>query len=126
MPNITLRRPLLFCLTALACASGFFAIQMSHASQANAAIYGFCENVLLGGGGYCTTPNYVNLYQAYAWGDDHSVCVDVREWQVRHCSSGPEVGVYSGVVPAPYEAGIPIIENNAAGNNYVHGLYLTH
>jgi hypothetical protein len=51
--------------------------------------------------------------------------VDIREREVRACSSGPEVRVYSGTVSSP-EAGIPWIENNAAGNNYVHGDYFTH
>lgn len=66
------------------------------------------------------------MYQTYGWGDQHSVCVDIRPWSgVRRCSSGPGAGVYSGEIPGGY-GGTAWIENNAAGSNYVHGIYLTH
>lgn len=111
-------------------------VQLGRADRANAntvspdSVFGFCENVQLGSGGYCSGP-LTGLYQTYGWGDQHSVCVDIRPWSgVRRCSSGPGAGVYSGQIP-PNEVGsdnigTPWIENNAAGANYVHGIYLTH
>jgi hypothetical protein len=100
------------------------AAQLGHATTADAAVYGFCENVQLGQNGYCAGST-TGLYQDYGWGDQHSVCIDIRPWpNVRRCSSGPGAGVYSGEIP-PNNAGLPWIENNAAGSNYVHGVYFT-
>jgi hypothetical protein len=92
--------------------------------KANAEVYGFCENVLLGQNGYCGGPA-TGMYQDYGWGDQHSVCVDIRPWPgVRRCSSGAGAGVYSGEI-SKGTGGTPWIENNAPGENYVHGIYLT-
>lgn len=112
----------------------FAALQLTQVNQAQAntlspdAVHGFCENVQLGGNGYCAGPT-TGMYQTYGWGDQHSVCVDIRPWSgVRRCSSGPGAGVYSGEIP-PSEigenTGTAWIENNAAGANYVHGVWLT-
>jgi hypothetical protein len=94
--------------------------------KADAAVYGFCENVHVGGTGYCqmTVPSVNGTYQDYGWGDLHSVCVSLAplSWSQR-CSGGPGQGVYSGTVP--YGSYYPTVTNNAEGDNYLHGVYFT-
>lgn len=100
------------------------AIQLAHTQGANAAVYGYCENVHLGGGGTCQEGIVRNTYQAYAWGDQHSVCVGLAplSW-TQACSGGPGQGVYSGI--AEYTGYYPYVANNAAGDNWVHGVFFT-
>lgn len=96
-----------------------------HSASANAGVFGFC-NVNLPGYGACETGTWVGAYQDYGWGENHSVCVWLRPFNGgRHCSGGPNQGVYSDALPSDV-AVIPRIENNAAGANLVHGVYLTH
>jgi hypothetical protein len=122
-------------LIVLASFVGVFLVQ-SYLSNANAevaspdATVGFCGNVLLGpqGGGGAQTwcqAGFIEagLYQAYAYGE-HSVCVEIEEWNTRRCSTGTE-GVYSGETPAGHEYGTPTIQNNTNTNNHASGIYLT-
>lgn len=96
-----------------------------HAAPANAGTFGFCGNVQLPGGGFCQTGNFVSTYQAFGWGDQHSVCVSLRPLAfTQACSGGPTQGVYSGQISQQFVQ--PVITNNAAGANFVHGVYFTH
>jgi hypothetical protein len=101
-----------------------WAFQLGRAADANAAVYGFCENVHLGGNATCEEGGDTT-YQAYAWGDDHSVCVGLAPAGLERCSGGAGQGVYSGE-PENYTVFFPYVKNNAAGENWVHGDYLTH
>ncbi len=65
------------------------------------------------------------LYQTYGWGDQASVCVGIGGWTGISCSSGAGSGVYSGQMPSNVHSW-PYIKNNSNGNNYVHGVALTH
>ena len=65
------------------------------------------------------------LYQTYGWGDQASVCVGIGGWTGTSCSSGAGAGVYSGQMPSNVFSW-PYISNNSNGNNYVHGVALTH
>jgi hypothetical protein len=109
--------------------AGIFTIQLAHTQKAEAAVYGFCGNVLLGpqGGGngqtWCRV-GMVGTYQAYAWGE-HSVCVEVQPWGGTACSSGTN-GVYSGQTPPGSEIGWPTIFNNVNISQHASGVYLTH
>ena len=86
------------------------------------ASIGFCDGVTLGGYGGCNNPSPVLTYQAYGWGENHSVCVWLNPYNpTRACSGGPNQGVYSGTIATNYA--YPYIENNAAGDNRVHGVY---
>lgn len=118
------RRPMHSALAALICLMCVLAVQLGNTSKADAAVYGFCENVHLGGYGVCQEGVIRNTYQAFAWGDQHSVCVGLAPlgW-TQACSGGPEQGVYSG--SAEYTGYYPYVENHAAGANWVHGVYFT-
>lgn len=110
------------------------AFTLSSPSGAEASTSGYCGNQTLGGYGTCYGAWRV-LYQTYGWGDQHSVCVwasygspgetPLGGGGYKACSGGPAQGVYS---PAYWEnIGLyPGIKNNAAGNNTVHGVALTH
>lgn len=88
--------------------------------EANWANY--CNPVTLGSNGECATSPHV-MNQLYGWGDQHSVCVG---WQyngaVTRCSSGPGAGVYTPVFET--FTWYPMIRNNSAGTNTVHGVVL--
>jgi hypothetical protein len=102
------------------------AILLGGAPKADAAVYGFCENVHVGGYGTCqmTVPSANGTYQDYGWGDLHSVCVLLGPFgDTQRCSGGPGQGVYSGTLP--YGSYYPAVTNNAAGDNYLHGVYFT-
>jgi hypothetical protein len=124
MSATAIRRSATLVAAGLAVLVAALAIQLSHASQAEAGTVGFCENVNLGGYQFCSTGYVVNTYQDYGWGDNHSVCVSLggRTWTTA-CSGGPGQGVYSGALTeAPFLAE-PFITNNAAGANRVHAVY---
>jgi len=89
--------------------------------HAKASWSAYCNPVTLGSFGVCTdSPRFQN--QLYGWGDQHSVCVQVANFQpqTRRCSSGPGAGVYTPVFE-PW-TWYPQIVNNAAGTNTVHGI----
>ena len=65
------------------------------------------------------------LYQTYGWGDQASVCVGVAPQYGVACSSGAGAGVYSQSLDQNYNSS-PWIKNNSGGDNYVHGVALTH
>lgn len=65
------------------------------------------------------------LYQTYGWGDQASVCVGIGGWTGLSCSSGAGAGVYSGELISNVNS-YPYIKNNSGGNNFVHGVALTH
>ena len=65
------------------------------------------------------------LYQTYGWGDQGAVCVLIAGWTGANCSSGAGAGVYSPQLSSDVN-GYPRIMNNTGGNNYVHGVALTH
>lgn len=105
----------------LTCLLGY---QLSRPGEAHAGTYGFCENVLLGPYGGCAGPAG-NMYQAYGYGENASVCVlSSPNPATERCSGGPNQGVYTGVFP--FEVGAPYIKNHAGVSNRVHGIYLTH
>ena len=119
------RQPLLFTLALVVTLASAWAFQLGRAADANAGVYSFCGNVHLGGNATCEEGGDTT-YQAYAWGDDHSVCVGLAPaWSVERCSGGPGQGVYSGE-PESYSVFYPYVKNNASGENWVHGDYLTH
>lgn len=87
--------------------------------QAKAAWSTYCNPVTLGGHGYCHgVPR--NLYQLMGWGDQRSVCVMIAASWTERCSAGPGHGVYTPTF-GPITA-YPMIKNNAAGTNTVHGI----
>jgi hypothetical protein len=91
-------------------------------AYAKASTDPYCNPVTLGGYGYCNgTPR--NMYQAYGWGDQHSVCVGAGGQSTIRCSSGPGAGVYSATIP--WGLYVPTITNNAGGTNTVHGITLS-
>lgn len=115
-------------LVAILSLAGAFTIQLAHTEKADAAVFGFCGNVLLGpyngsGGQSWCQVGVVTTYQAYAWGE-HSVCVEVQPWGGRACSSGTN-GVYSGETPPGNEWGYPTLQNNTNTNQHASGVYLT-
>lgn len=95
--------------------------QVSRPAAADAAATPYCNPATLGGYQACVG-GWMNFYQLYGWGDQHSVCVNRLNWEKR-CSSGPGAGVYSPVYSPPN--GYPAISNNAAGSNTVHGIALS-
>jgi hypothetical protein len=88
---------------------------------AQAGVGNFCNPTTLTGFQWCQGPGQV-LTQVYGWGDQHSVCVKINGGEKR-CSGGPGAGVYSPAYPPLYA--FPLIQNNAAGNNTVHGVVFT-
>jgi hypothetical protein len=95
------------------------------APRAEAGTSVYCNNITLGGSGYCAGAPRTH-YAVYGWGDQHSACVfgavgpDNGPYTSYKCSGGPEQGVYN-----PYGFTMwlyPKISNNAAGNNTVHGV----
>ena len=66
------------------------------------------------------------IYQTYGWGDHASVCVWIQNWPSgKNCSAGAGHGVYSGVIPCCFYGGWPpLISNNSAKTNTVHGVAL--
>lgn len=95
-------------------------------AAAHAGTSPYCNNQTLSNYGACAG-GYRYLYQTYGWGDSHSVCVWWRTGgggsNGNACSSGPGVGVYSGLAPEgfPWEPGINV---NAPGSSVVHGVAL--
>ena len=103
-----------------------FATLCSSAPQAGAATSPYCNNQTLTNYAACVGAARI-LYQTYGWGDSRSVCVWYRYlgWgsNGNACSSGPGVGVYSGMAwtGTPAEPGINV---NAPGSSLVHGVAL--
>jgi hypothetical protein len=98
------------------------ALEASEPTTADAAVVGFCN---AGVGGYEGCLGNVSfLYQTYGWGDQHSVCVAVQNYNngTTRCSGGAGQGVYSGTVEQNYW--YPVMKNNAPGSNQLHGVYL--
>jgi hypothetical protein len=101
------------------------AFLFASAPKAEAGLSAYCNNIVYGAWGACWGAQR-NHYATYGWGDDHSVCV-WSSWNYgggpstsSACSSGPGVGVYN-----PYATTYnfyPAINNNAAGNNRLHGV----
>ena len=118
-----------FKLSAVSLIAGFMcvlAMALSSTPKADAAVYGFCENVHVGGTGYCqmTVPSEKGTYQDYGWGDLHSVCVSLAPFsETQRCSGGAGEGVYSGTLG--YGSYYPTVTNHAEGDNYLHGVYFT-
>jgi hypothetical protein len=106
----------------LTCLLGY---QLSRPGEAQAGTHGFCENVVLPArNGYCLG-GPVNMYQAYGWGENASVCVTAEPYSsTTRCSGGPNQGVYSGTIPPESQTAVPWIRNNAGVANRVHGIYL--
>lgn len=119
MSHVVRRSKLLIALAGCL-ASMAFGLLLTSTAQANWG--NFCDAVNLAGYAECRGP-VVHMNQAYAWGDQHSVCVgNVPLPSSYRCSSGPGSGVYSSKVE--YSQWQPTIKNNAAGTNKVHGIYL--
>jgi hypothetical protein len=111
-------------VAAVASSMCVLAVLLFGAPKAGAAVYGFCENVHVGGYGPCQEVTARRTYQDYGWGDLHSVCVSLPPQSgTERCSGGPGAGVYSGTIEYNYV--FPLIKNNAAGDNYLHGVYFT-
>lgn len=120
----------------LACTLVLCIFGLSHQpQQAQAGTSTYCVNQTLGDHAMCNGAERT-LYRTYGWGGQHSVCVwasygtpsgaPLGGSGYKACSSGPEAGVYS---PAYFENianMFPGISNNAAGNNLVNGVALTH
>ena len=125
MDSLGLRRPMLGMASAVAILMSVFAIQLGGAPAAEAGTHGFCENVYLSAGNNgCVSGPFIT-YQAFAYGDVGSVCVQLEPfYATRRCSGGPSQGVYSGTMEQSYY--YPTIENNIARGNYAHGIYLDH
>jgi hypothetical protein len=109
----------------LAMCLGFLA---ASPASSQAGVSNYCSNVTLGDHELCYGTVRV-LHQTYGWGDNHSVCVwwapgSKSPWG-RRCSAGPGYGVYSDDVGSNFNL-YPGIDNNAAGNNLVHGIALTY
>jgi hypothetical protein len=83
----------------------------------------FCNPVTLAGYGNCTGAPF-KMNQIYGWGDQHSVCVALHNSipETKRCSSGPGAGVYTPLFNVI--TWYPLIQNNAAGSNTVHGISL--
>jgi hypothetical protein len=113
-------------MTMLVTAAALLVMSLAAAPSANANSP-YCNNQLLGYGGACAGAAR-HFYQAYGWGDQHSVCVWYRTegWgsNGNACSSGPGAGVYSARLPEINYAWEPGINNNAPGENVVHGVAL--
>jgi hypothetical protein len=111
------------CMLAIACLT----ILLVSPQAANAEASNYCSNQTLGNHGACWGAVRV-VQQTYGWGDQHSVCVWTSYGEPGGpfggfgCSSGPGVGVYSPRLWEPIGNMYPAIENNAAGNNLVHGV----
>lgn len=128
MRTHVLKRHLLLSLVAVTSFVGLFGLQLGRASDADAAVVGFCGNVLLrpvsvGSSAFCQTGYISNVYEVYGWGE-HSVCVELQPWTATHCSTGTN-GVYSGEPPAGDDFGWPTIKNHTETNNYASALYFT-
>lgn len=123
MVNIATRPRAVLVATTLCLFAVVVVLALAQASTARAGSVGFCEGVTLpGAGSQCNNPSAVLTYQAYGWGENHSVCVWLNPYNgTRACSGGPNQGVYSGTITPNYA--YPYIENNAAGANRVHGVY---
>lgn len=90
--------------------------------KAEAAWQAFCNPAALPGNGHCVGSPF-KMNQVYGWGDHHSVCVQLSNFNTtRRCSSGPGAGVYTPVFETI--TWYPTISNNAAGANTVHGIAL--
>lgn len=105
------------------------AVGLGSAVSAEASTSPYCNNQTLGSvgtpAGWCTGASR-NLYAVYGWGDNHSVCVgfsvspEATSMMKKMCSGGPGSGVYN---PWGSTFGLyPVIANNAAGSNLVHGV----
>lgn len=110
-------------LVILGCIMALTLSLLSGPASAQASTSNYCTG-WLGGGGSCTGASRY-LYQAYGWGDQGSVCVAMAYYTGWSCSSGAGAGVYSGQM-FQNVATSPLISNNYGGNNYVHGVALTH
>lgn len=92
---------------------------------AQAATSPYCNNHTLSNYQACVGASRP-LYQTYGWGDHRSVCVwwRIQGWgsNGNACSSGPGVGVYSGLTPQPTWWWEPGINVNAPGSSLVHGV----
>ena len=95
-------------------------------TSAQAATSPYCNNLTLGGWGYCAGAPRTH-YATYGWGDQHSVCIysavgspEAGPSTTVKCTGGPGQGVYNpyGITTYWY----PKIENNAVGSNTVHGV----
>lgn len=98
-------------------------IALGSADRAQAGWGNYCNPVTLGSYAECRGP-LLRINQAYGWGDQHSVCVGLAPLSSSYnCSSGPGAGVYSWNSGEAHYYN-PAIQNHAAGNNTVHGIYL--
>jgi hypothetical protein len=88
-------------------------------ADASAGTSTYCNNQTLGSHAWCSgAPR--SLYAVYGWGDNHTVCVTTQEVGSFACSTGPGAGAYVNFGFTFW--GTPKIENNAVGNNLVHGV----
>jgi hypothetical protein len=108
-------------------AAALVVMALAATPSANAASSFYCNNQTLSNWGACAGAAR-HFYQAFGWGDNHSVCVWYRTegWgsNGNACSSGPGLGVYSARLPEINYAWEPGINDNAAGANLVHGVAL--
>jgi opacity protein-like surface antigen len=108
---------------AAACAAAVMVAAVALPASAEASTSNYCTG-WQGGYGTCTGGGRY-MYQAYGWGDQGAVCVAMANYTGWSCSSGAGAGVYSGQMFQNVVTG-PMIHNNISGNNFVHGVALTH
>lgn len=93
---------------------------LSSAPGAQAGTSSYCSNQTLGSHARCGGAGRT-LYALYGWGDQHSVCVGVYELPGHYtCSGGAGQGTYNDLGTTAWFT--PWIQNNAEGNNTVHGV----
>lgn len=88
-------------------------------SNASAGTSPYCNNQTLGSYAVCVGAQR-SLYAVYGWGENHTVCVSSVEVGSFACSPQPGAGAYVNFGFTFW--GTPRIENNAVGNNVVHGV----
>lgn len=126
MAAILARQNIRRLVAASAAVAALLCVLLIHSAPAKAEVFGFCGNVQLPGNGSCEAGSWVSTHQDYGWGDNHSVCVWLRPFNGgERCSGGPNQGVYSEQLSEDVVLR-PVIVNNAAGANYVHGVYFTY
>jgi len=96
---------------------------LSGPASAQASTSNYCTGWQSSGGSCEGAGRY--MYQVYGLGDQGSVCVAMAFYTGWSCSSGAGSGVYSGET-FKNVATSPLIKNNFGGNNFVHGVALTH